>query len=162
MVEPTDSIFTSRLDHWTKTFYSVAVALNILTTGLMAYRIWLTHQRSAAYIQGRGRLLPVLHILIESAALQLIVETILLALYCSNIDAQYILVESVASVVGITFNLITIRLKLHSMAETLNKAPSSNLVQTIGSMPLRRIHVNISQDVEHLGSDFDVGKQSPS
>ncbi|KAG6907865.1 hypothetical protein DXG01_007079 [Tephrocybe rancida] len=159
MVDPTDSIFSERLDHWATTFYSVAAALNIITTGLMAYRIWSTLQRSADYIQGRSRLVPVFYMFIESAALQLLVEIVLLALYCSNVNVQYILGEAVVPIVGITFNLITIRLKLHVMAKTLNQSPSNHLAETIGSMPLRRIRVKLSQDVEHVGSDLDPKKQ---
>ncbi|KAH0586590.1 hypothetical protein J132_03934 [Termitomyces sp. J132] len=161
-VDPTETVFSSRLDRWIRTFYSIAVVLNIITTTLMACRIWMAHKRSIAYSQGKSHLLPVLRILIESAALQLIVETILLALYCSNINAQYILLESIASIVGITFNAITIRIRLRTMADSSNQPSSgSHHVQTIGSMPLRRIQVNISHDVEdHSDSDYNPGKIS--
>lgn len=178
-VDPTETVFSSRLDRWIKTFYSIAVILNIITTTLMAYRIWIAHKRSISYVQGKGQLLPILRILVESAALQLIVEIILLALYCSNINGQYIVLESVASIVvchrflddcyilmmhdkGITFNAITIRIRLHLMAGSTSKPPSrDHHVQTIGSMPLRRIEVNITQDVEENSyTDYNVGKLS--
>lgn len=72
---------------------------NIITTGLMAYRIWKSHRQSAEYTTGKGNLMPIFRILVESAALQLVVEIILLALYSSNINAQYILLECVAPIV---------------------------------------------------------------
>jgi len=148
-VTPTDTVFASRLQQWIKTFYSVAVVLNVTCTGLMIYRIWATHKRSAAYhTSGQKRLLYVVRILVESAALQLIVEIVLLSLYAADINAQYILLESVTSIVGITFNAITIRLKLHAMAESASNSVNTHPVQTIGSVPMRRIHVNISKDVE--------------
>ncbi|KAG6811123.1 hypothetical protein H0H92_008856 [Tricholoma furcatifolium] len=180
-VDPTETVFSSRLDHWIKTFYSIAVILNIITTSLMAYRIWNAHRRSAAYVQGRGNLLPILQILVESAALQLVVEIVLLALYCSDINAQYIVLESVASVVvrvyepwlrltvslylisrkGITFNLITLRIRFHAMESASQPGSVAHPVQTIGSLPMRRIHVNISQDVEdHTDSDLAAAKLS--
>ena len=94
-------MFISRLQKWIKTFYSIAVVLNIICTGLMIYRIWATHKKSAAYNTSHKRLLYVVRILVESAALQLIVEIVLLSLYCADINAQYILLESVTSIVVI-------------------------------------------------------------
>jgi len=101
--------------------------------------------------------LPILRILVESAALQLVVEIVLLGLYCASINAQYILLESVSSIVGITFNAITIRIKLHTIVGEGSSNEGSramNPVQTIGSMPMRRINVNITRDVEDHSDSF--------
>ncbi|KAJ4466754.1 hypothetical protein J3R30DRAFT_3583420 [Lentinula aciculospora] len=149
-VSPTETVFDSCLTIWIKIFYSLAVVLNIITTSLMSYRIWNTHRQSSSYASGQSRLIPILRILVESAALQLVVEIVLLALYSRDINAQYIVLESVASIVGITFNAITIRIKLHSISAVGSRNVSSNgVTQTIGSMPMRRrIQVNISRDIE--------------
>lgn len=98
-VSSTETVFDPRLTTWIKIFYSLAVALNIITTSLMSYRIVQAHRNSAAYTRGRSRLISVLRVLIESAALQLIVEIVLLALYSNDINAQYILLESVTPIV---------------------------------------------------------------
>lgn len=98
-VSPTESVFNPQLNTWIKIFYSLAVALNIITTSLMGYRIIKTHRKTAAYTGGRGRLMFVLRTLIESAALQLLVEIVLLTLYSNDINAQYILLESVTPIV---------------------------------------------------------------
>ncbi|KAF8830880.1 hypothetical protein HHX47_DHR1000273 [Lentinula edodes] len=159
-VSPTDTVFASSLTVWIKIFYTLAVVLNIITTSLMGYRIWSTHRTSARFASHRNhnnssggnnnsRLLPILRILVESAALQLIVEIVLLALYCEDINAQYILLESVASIVGITFNAITIRIKFQSIRSAASRNISSNgAMHTVGSMPMRHIQVNIAKDVE--------------
>lgn len=130
------TVFDPRLTHWIQTFYAVAVVQSTMTTGLMAYKIWVTDRRSASYRADvkRSSLLPVLRILLESASLQLFVEIILLALYLADYNAQYILLEIVTPLVvrppspsslpslltetlvvttqGITFTAITIRLSL--------------------------------------------------
>lgn len=66
---------------------------------LMAYRIWTADRRSARYRANRGNLLPVLRILVESAALQLLVEFVLLIMYAINLNAQTILLELVTPLV---------------------------------------------------------------
>ena len=66
----------------------------------MAFRIWQTDRRSAGYRTNKqGGLMPIVRILIESASIQFIVEVILLALYCANYTAQYLLLELVTPLV---------------------------------------------------------------
>lgn len=65
----------------------------------MAFRIWNADRRTAKYRTTKGNLLPVLRILIESAAMQLAVEFVLLILYVANVNAQYILLELVTPLV---------------------------------------------------------------
>ncbi|KAF4588657.1 hypothetical protein EYR40_010210 [Pleurotus pulmonarius] len=165
-IDPTVSVFTDRLNAWIQAFYSIAVVQNIITTSLMAFRIWRTSARSAQYKTG-SYLLPVARILIESAALQLVVEILLLALYSRAVNAQYILLELVTPTVvrlsllsghatglmyaqGITFNAITIRIKLRAISNSANSTAfsRSDPVQTIGSMPMKRIKVDITTQME--------------
>lgn len=152
-VNPQDTVFNPRLTHWITTFYSIAVVQSAITTGLMAYRIWATDRRSASYRTASSNLLPIVRILIESASLQFLVEVLLLSLYSANLNAQYILLEIVTPLVGITFAAITIRLSLRMSAalDTSRHAIShqSEPIATIGSLPMRPIAVNITKDV-HL------------
>ncbi|THH33834.1 hypothetical protein EUX98_g356 [Antrodiella citrinella] len=155
------TVFAPRLTHWISTFYAVAVVQSAMTTGLMAFRIWKTDQRSSSFRANESNLMPVLRILVESAALQLIVETLLLSLYASDYNPQYILLEIVTPLVGITFTAITIRLTLRMSGAldpskaSLGLTHSSNLntshaqIATIGSMPMRPIAINITKDVHH-------------
>ncbi|KAJ6583815.1 hypothetical protein B0H10DRAFT_1833221 [Mycena sp. CBHHK59/15] len=138
------TVFDPRLTNWITTFYSIAVAQNISTTGLMAWRLWQGEKNSARYRMGsHGSLMPVLRILVESAALYLFVEILLLSLYAVDYNAQYILLECVTPIVGFTFSVITIRINLHSQRPN-NSAPNTLAsggtgVQMIGSVPMRPI-----------------------
>ncbi|KAJ7167683.1 hypothetical protein C8R46DRAFT_1218609 [Mycena filopes] len=149
------TVFDSSLDAWVKTFYALAVAQNIITTSLMAWRIAATERQSSAYRLGQGNLMPILRILVESAALYLVAEMILLILYASNNNAQFIALESITPIVGITFNAITIRITMRS--QTSSSAPTTESHhQTIGSLPLRPIAVNITST---MNTDYDVEGQ---
>jgi len=169
---PNSTVFDPRLLHWITTFYSVAVVQSGLTTGLMAWRIWQTERRSASYRTNKeGTLMPIIRILIESASIQFVVEVILLALYCANYSAQYLLLELVTPLVGITFGAITIRIALHQ-SEIMNGSrtvhsrgaiTTEGHVATVGSIPMRSMPINISitKDVEAHGDggsgmDFDT------
>ncbi|KAL4262251.1 hypothetical protein AB1N83_008956 [Pleurotus pulmonarius] len=158
-IEPTKYVFESHLQSWIKAFYSIAVVQNIITTGLMALRIYRTSSKSAKY-RTESPLIPILRILVESAALQLVVEIVLLALYSSNNSAQRIPQLLIAPTVGITFNAISIRIKLRAIANSsnLSSQPGSPVVQTIGSLPMKRIKVDITTQIE-VDADADM-KQS--
>lgn len=93
------TVFDPRLTNWIATFYSIAFVQSLLTTGFMAYKIWRTDRQSAGFRTQESHLLPIVRILIESAALQLFVEVLLLALYAANYNAQYILLEIVTPLV---------------------------------------------------------------
>ncbi|KAJ6570616.1 hypothetical protein DFH09DRAFT_840006, partial [Mycena vulgaris] len=67
--DPNASIFDSRLTDWMTVFTSITVPQNVLTAGLMAFRLWSTERDSARIRIGGGVFLPVLRILVESAAL---------------------------------------------------------------------------------------------
>ncbi|KAF7342573.1 hypothetical protein MSAN_02013900 [Mycena sanguinolenta] len=153
-VNPNASIFDPRLAHWITVFYSVAVAQNIITTGLMALRLWTIDKQSARIrVGGRSVFMPLLLILVESAALYLFVEVLLLALYAANYNAQYILLESITPVIGITFGMIALRLSLRPQ-----RAPLSDDQATGGSIALRRIAVNVTTHMEH---DIPEDKSAP-
>nr|GAT49638.1 predicted protein [Mycena chlorophos] len=156
-VDPSATVFkfNPRLANWITTFYSIAVAQNIMTTSLMAYRLWSVDARSAAHRIHRCPFIHVLRILVESAALYLFVE-ILLSLYSINLNAQYILLEIVPPIVGITINVITIRINMRSFderKEATGVSVGSHPVQTLGSLPMRRMVIR--RDVEAI-TDADT------
>ncbi|KAF8979609.1 hypothetical protein BDQ17DRAFT_1439389 [Cyathus striatus] len=125
----------------------------------MSYRIWTTHRNAANYHVGKGELLSIMWILIESAALQIITEFILLVSICAYNNSQYVVLEWITPLVGITFNSVTVRIKLQSLKEAgMQTQNANNPVQTIGSMPLRHIKINITKDVEN---DAEDSKSTP-
>lgn len=113
-IHPGQTVFDPRLTHWISTFYAVAVVQSTLTTGCMAYKIWKTDRQSAAFRAQESHLLPVVRILVESAALQLFVEILLVSLYAADYNAQYILLEIVTPLVVRTllFSLFVWYLKI--------------------------------------------------
>ncbi|KAH7882652.1 hypothetical protein F5I97DRAFT_1816635 [Phlebopus sp. FC_14] len=91
---------------------SITVALNVLTTSLIVYRIWsvdrqAAHMRVQAY--GVSRLRSIMRILIESAALYTISVIIFVSTYIANSNANYGTSDNVVQIIGISFNLIIIR-----------------------------------------------------
>lgn len=98
---PSDAnVFTKRLQTWILVFYATEVVQSALITGFIAYRIWNTDRAVAPFrASNKSNLMPILRILVESVALQLLVEILVLALYAAQMNAQYILLETICSLV---------------------------------------------------------------
>ncbi|CAL1712314.1 unnamed protein product [Somion occarium] len=164
-VGPEDTVFATRVQPWTQTFYSVAIVQSALITGLMAFRVWQVERRSAKYRTSEGKLMPIIRLLMESAALLLVVEVILLGMYTANYNAQYILLELVAAIVG-----ITIRSTLYisgpfdsqdgSSGQIVSprsvQPPNSHIPPRRQSIPLHSIAINISHEVQSQRDDLSV------
>ncbi|KAF8992779.1 hypothetical protein BDQ17DRAFT_1546316 [Cyathus striatus] len=140
-------------------YNAVAFTLSVITVGLMSYRIWTTHRKVAHSLVGQGKLLSVMWFLIESAALQIITEFILFVTTFAFDNAQFIVLELITPLVGITFNSITVRIKLQSLKEAGTQTQdANNPVHTIGGVPLRHIKINITKEVEN---DVGDSKRTP-
>lgn len=149
----------------------------------MAYKIWKTDRQSAAFRAQESSLLPIVRILVESAALQLFVEILLVSLYAADYNAQYILLEIVTPLVvrlylsshstnlelafvqGITFTAITIRIALRTSLKSNQRdgsttasgrtAHSDTQFQARGHAPLPSITISVTKDVTKDMDDDD-------
>ena len=71
--------------HWMNTIYALAFVQNVITTGMIAYRLW-RHDRTAhilgVYSAGsRSSLLPIVRIVVESAMIYVLEVLVLIILY---------------------------------------------------------------------------------
>jgi len=115
---PLGTIFGPTLVHWMNTIYALALVQNTWTTGLIAWRIW-RQERASAVIglrsaTSQSSLIPIVRIVIESAAIYVLELIVLIILYALNHNAQFILQEALVPTVGIVFTLMTVRLAMRS------------------------------------------------
>ncbi|KAL0574163.1 hypothetical protein V5O48_007791 [Marasmius crinis-equi] len=135
---------------WATAYSSIIVTLNILTTFLMAWRIWTTHATSSKYLMTPSRLAPILKILLESAILQSIAEILLLVFYVRRMNAMFILLDAITPLIAITFNTLTIRIKLHHFKEEHESNGGGFNPPTIGSLPMHRLRIDTDTDTPHI------------
>ncbi len=102
---PLGTIFSPTLVHWMDTIYATTFVQNFMTTSLIAYRIWRQDRASAIAglrSQGSGTLslIPIIRILVESAALYMRQVIILIVLYARKHNAQFIVQETLVPTIG--------------------------------------------------------------
>ncbi|TFK64237.1 hypothetical protein BDN72DRAFT_901719 [Pluteus cervinus] len=103
--------------HYTNLLNSIfptAIVQNVLTTGLIIYRLIRQHKESRAAgvhdTSSRLSLRNVGLIMLESAAIYTCHLLLTLILYILNFDGQFILVDITVPIIGITWSLIAVRL----------------------------------------------------
>lgn len=93
-------IFSSSLVHWMNTIYAIAFVQNVMTTGLIAYRIWRQDKISEGLVPHSLNLMYVARIIIESASIYVINVLILIILYAIDSNGQFIAQEAIVPIVG--------------------------------------------------------------
>jgi len=94
---------------------ALTLAMNVLTTSLIVYRIWSIEKKSSEIVattsrsRRASRLRNVIRILIESAALYTISVIVFTCTYVAGSNANYGTSDNVVQIIGICFNLIIIR-----------------------------------------------------
>ena len=90
------------LVHWSDTVYAVGFVQNMMTTGLIIYRIWRQDRKSRDIISRSSslRLIIVVRIIVESASIYLLNLLILIILYALKSNGQLLALEAVAPVCG--------------------------------------------------------------
>jgi hypothetical protein len=101
---------------WMGTIYPIIFAQNVITTGLIALRIWKQHRNSsrsgAIDASSKINLISILRIIIESAAIYTLQLLVLLILYPMHHNAQIIVQYAIVPSIGIVFALIAVRVHL--------------------------------------------------
>ncbi|KAJ8462333.1 hypothetical protein ONZ45_g17973 [Pleurotus djamor] len=154
---PNQSKESPMTDPLIQVILTAAVIMNVITTGLIAYRIWKTSVETLKY-QLESKVLGILRIIVESAAVQLLFEILLLVLFSVRVNEAYIVLEMVTPVVAIAFSAITLRIRIRSQSSNTcseYQVPQQDPVLTIGSTPSRRAKVEIVTQVEDDSDTYE-------
>ncbi|TFK53916.1 hypothetical protein OE88DRAFT_1131761 [Heliocybe sulcata] len=103
-------IFAAQLNQWITAFFVLTLSTNIICTALVAFRIW--HINKLSIRVGAGNLTPVLLVVVESGMIYSATLITLLVTYECGSWAQYLMLDAVSPIVGITFSLVILRLSI--------------------------------------------------
>ncbi|KAJ6588253.1 hypothetical protein B0H19DRAFT_1098526 [Mycena capillaripes] len=139
-------IFLQALVPWVTSFICMTLSTNVVCTILIAYRILRSRMALHKANSGNSRVYSALIIFLESAATYSAAVIVLVTVYLLNSNAQFIVLDLTAPLIGITFSMIILRL-----AMTSRPHEGSSRGATVGSIP-RRTAVNVSRLVEVTGT----------
>jgi len=145
---PTTPIFVFKA--WITSFFVITLFTNLTATSLIAGKIWISERRTSGFMKSHT-LSPILIIVIESGAAYSISLIALLATFLISNWGQYVVLDPIVPLIGITFTLIIVRIGLGLSpnqatwnAQANEFAPGSSL--ETHRMRLRNITVHVAQD----------------
>jgi len=145
----------SKPQPFAKSYILLAFVQNVMTTGLIVYRIWRIHSASARYFSTTSRgsggsgmaLARVNRILVESALLYTIFVTLTLIVEFANSNGVYGVSSLMVQIAGVQFDLIIIR---------VGRGIAAEHVQTSATMEIStHLQLGVRKDttVDDLRSD---------
>ncbi|KAF8837984.1 hypothetical protein BDN67DRAFT_908214 [Paxillus ammoniavirescens] len=144
-------VFLRQTGQWVISFYSTALATNLVATGLLTVKLWVAHRNEAGFLRtstSNSVVYPILVVVMECGAVYSFSLITMLAVYLSASNSAYIVIDMIGQIIPITFCLIIVRAAMLRFERdrgirlplsTLSSPPRSNQISTPRST---RVHVN--------------------
>ncbi|EGN97791.1 hypothetical protein SERLA73DRAFT_182539 [Serpula lacrymans var. lacrymans S7.3] len=128
---------------WIPAFFASSMATNLLSTSLLAYRIWMIDRNSAKYRLESSLLWPVVRIVLDAGLLYTSALLPALVSFLANDRGMYVLLDMIMPIISITFYMVIIRITLASprsvggMQSTTRTSRSSQGPQLFSLAPIQ-------------------------
>ncbi|KAG2110696.1 hypothetical protein DEU56DRAFT_749797 [Suillus clintonianus] len=122
-ISDVENFFTSKLGHWVAAFLTSTLATNVLSTGLLAYRIWMVERRVSAIRVTKGNM-PILRVFIDAAIMYSAALCSSLICFALANDGLYVIGDVINPIISIAFYMVFIR-----VATSRN---DKNYISTVG------------------------------
>jgi len=142
-----DSIFVTALGDWITAVISLTLAQNIIVTSLIVFRIWKINMSTAS--SAAGSLRPIVSIILESGVIYCASLFIFLMTYVAGSNSQYIMVDCINPMIGITFTLLIVRVGLGLTGSEASSNYRSNIRSHL--TPIAPISINVSRHYQTDG-----------
>lgn len=110
------------LSSWVTAFFAFTIATNLLSSGLLVYRIWLIESNASTARTTNSTMIPLMRVLMDTAVLYSVVLFIALFCFvCSN-NGEVVMLDMVMPIVSISFYMVLVRIAI-----TRNTRNNSNI-----------------------------------
>ncbi|KAG2754599.1 hypothetical protein P692DRAFT_20719436 [Suillus brevipes Sb2] len=103
------SIFTGETGRWVTAFLVFTLTANLLTTGLLAYRIW-TIERSVAAIRSTKGKMPIIWVLVDATLLYSTALCSSLICFARLNNGLFVIGDMIVIIISVAFFMVFIRL----------------------------------------------------
>ncbi|KAG1735546.1 hypothetical protein EDB19DRAFT_1910619 [Suillus lakei] len=167
-----ENIFAPGTGPWITSFLAATLFTNLLSTSLLAYRIWSIGRRVTNAALATGLVWPILRVILDAGVLYSL--SLLAALICfiAKNHGHYVLLDMIMPIISITFYMVIIRITITKSPSQASEEPSNALSNYLvrrsrgrtsyvdpQRYPMKRMEVHITQLTEH---EFGPGKPRSS
>ncbi|KAF8627675.1 hypothetical protein AX15_004303 [Amanita polypyramis BW_CC] len=90
-------------------FFAATLAVNLICTCLIAYKIWRVQNEVAIYVTSDSRVRNAFSIILESAAIYTAILVCMIVLVCVRSTALFIFLNSMSPLIGLVFTYVILR-----------------------------------------------------
>ncbi|KAJ8593698.1 hypothetical protein M405DRAFT_731004 [Rhizopogon salebrosus TDB-379] len=158
----TGSIFATTTALWVTAFFALSVSTNLMSSGLLAYRIWVIERTYVAFRSIRGP--NILRVLVDAAALYSVAFFATLVCFALSNNGEVVLLYLLPPLVSIAFYMVLIRIAMRRKNQSYLsniRAGATNQTQP-GTLPRYSmpLEVRISQFTHDDGTpSYGIGDQ---
>lgn len=132
-----------------QTFFALTLSTNLISSGLLAYRIWKIECNVSALRTSNRTLTPILRVLVDAAILySVVLFPTLICFVCSN-NGQYVMLDMLMPIISIAFYMVLIRITVskhvHNYLSTTLHRGTTTGTAIEGLPPLKPLQVHISR-----------------
>ncbi|KAG1719868.1 hypothetical protein EDB19DRAFT_2044881 [Suillus lakei] len=118
--QASSNIFAAELAQWVKAFLVSTIATNLLSSGLLAYRIWMIERSVSTVRTTKSTLMPILRVLVDSAVLYSAVLFPALMCFMFSNTGEVVVVDMAMPIMSITFYMVLIRIAINRNRQLLD------------------------------------------
>ncbi|KAG1736527.1 hypothetical protein EDB19DRAFT_1896031 [Suillus lakei] len=107
------NIYTNQTEQWVTGFFALTLATNLISSGLLAYRIW-TFERNLSAIRAStsGTLTHIVRVLVDAALVYSAALLSMLICFIRSNNGQYVIADMITPIISIAFYTVLIRIAI--------------------------------------------------
>jgi len=158
------AVFNQTLINWIMAFYATTFVTNMLTTVLLASRIWYI-DRKAAQLRGHrtSQVRQILHIVIDSGVLYNVTLVVLWICFSVKSSGQFVVLDMIMPIISITFYMVIIRvgLAIRSNRATHIFPLRCSIPNSSCTDPRSKMHIHIPSPIQKRAENDRRPSMSP-
>ncbi|KAG2119414.1 hypothetical protein DEU56DRAFT_928932 [Suillus clintonianus] len=134
-----------------QTFFALTLSTNLISSGLLAYRIWKMERNISSVRTSNRTLTPILRVLVDAAILYSVVLFPTLVCFILSNNGQYVMLDMLMPIISIAFYMVLIRVAINKNAHNLlsttfhSGTTSETAREDSQQHPMKPLQVHISQ-----------------
>ncbi|OJA19438.1 hypothetical protein AZE42_04223 [Rhizopogon vesiculosus] len=148
------NVFAPATGQWITAFFASTLSTNLLSSGLLAYRIWMIECSIFTSRTRSGSTMPVLRVIVDAALLYSV--TLLPALVCficSN-NGQFVMIDMIIPIISIAFYMVLIRIAIRRpQSHPFRGGATSDTERGNRQHAMKPLQVHISQFTQNDVND---------
>ncbi|KAG2335839.1 hypothetical protein BDR05DRAFT_985300 [Suillus weaverae] len=148
---------------WVTAFFASTMATNLLSSGLLAYRIWTIDRNVSTVRTTKGTMIPIVRMLVDAAVLYTVVLFIaLICFVCSNNGVELV-VDMIMPIISIAFYMVLIRIAINRKIRSHPSIIGTTIGTEQGNLQpysMQPLQVHVSQFTRSDGtSTYGMGNE---